>query len=193
MAGLSSAAAGPPAASASAPFTSSTLRSFATTSHQGESGFRWREERPAPSATPTGAGGAGAAGGEKLTMTKPSLDVPSLASLPGEGAASAAQPVPAAAGGGGAAVRAAGAGGGGVGVAASPKEVAAAVEERVKDLVDEVKDELSRGLKGLHLELLRGQEGMRETVAGLAAAVAALTEENRQLRGELAEMRTLGY
>jgi len=71
--------------------------------------------------------------------------------------------------------------------------VAVAVEERVKDLVDEVKDELSRGLKGLHLELLRGQEGMRETVAGLAAAVAALAEENRQLRGELAEMRTLGY
>lgn len=81
----------------------------------------------------------------------------------------------------------------GIGVAASPKEVAVLVEERVRDVVDEMKDELGRGLKGLHLELLRGQEGTQEAVAGLAAAVAALAEENRQLRAELAEMRALGY
>lgn len=82
---------------------------------------------------------------------------------------------------------------GGGGVAASPKEVAALVEERMRDVVDEMRDELSRGLKGLHLELLRGQERMQESVAGLAAMLAALAEENQKLKEELAEMRTLGY
>ena len=175
-----------------------------------ESGFRWRDDsllRATSAAGVAGAeaavAGAGAGGGgfEKLAATKPSLDGPSSSSSsalsqpqplqqPGV-ASSAAQPAPAAAGGGGAAVPAAAVIG--IGVAASPKEVAVLVEERVRDVVDEMKDELGRGLKGLHLELLRGQEGTQEAVAGLAAVVAALAEENRQLRAELAEMRALGY
>ncbi|KAM3577801.1 hypothetical protein VYU27_000344 [Nannochloropsis oceanica] len=69
------------------------------------------------------------------------------------------------------------------------KEFAQLVESKVKDMVDDLRDELARDLRGLHLELLKTSETTHAAMQGLVQTFQALMEENRGLRREMEELQ----
>ncbi len=63
------------------------------------------------------------------------------------------------------------------------------MESKVKDMVDDLRDELARDLRGLHLELLKTSETTQAAMQGLVQTFQVLVEENRGLRREMEELQ----
>lgn len=55
--------------------------------------------------------------------------------------------------------------------------------------MDDLRDELARDLRGLHLELLKTSETTHAAMQGLVQTFQALMEENRGLRREMEELQ----
>ena len=56
-------------------------------------------------------------------------------------------------------------------------------------MVDDLRDELARDLRSLHLELLKASESTQAAMQGLAQTFQALMEENRGLRREVEDLQ----
>ncbi len=67
----------------------------------------------------------------------------------------------------------------------SSKEMTLQMENKMKDMVADLRDELAVDLRGLHLELLRTAETTQVAMQGLAATFQALVDENKALRQEV--------
>lgn len=63
------------------------------------------------------------------------------------------------------------------------------LESKVQGMVDDLREDLARDLRGLHLEMMRTSEGSQAAMQRLVSAMEALVEENRGLRREMQELQ----